>query len=276
MFRTLTLVLAMLAGPLQLVQACDIKASLRFELIEGLPVLDATVAGSPVKLLLDTGSEGNLLTPTVIRRLHLPPAPDVVVQGTGGARSANAVLVHGLRLGSLAIPDSSAPVLGWPIGGGLSVVDGLLGLASLRGVEVDLNLPKGVLNLQSPCFTFSADALALGSEGTVAVTVNGKTMRALIDTGSRGTIVSPAAAKRLGLDAPVVASTSRGLDGKARTMRFTQLQTVQAGAARRQDVAVSISELEFGQVDMLIGMDFLTSYRLRLNAGQTKVSIEAP
>ena len=175
-----------------------------------------------------------------------------------------------------ALPDALTPIMALPVIGALGQADGLLGLAAMRGSDVELNLSRGTLRLSTTCPALERNTFILSPDGTVPFRVNGVMLRALIDTGSRGTVLGSAAARRLSLHAPIAASTFRGIDGVARPLRYVQLQSVQAGSILRTSVEASIAELGLGPIDLLVGMDFLAPYRILLNSSQTRLSIELP
>lgn len=239
---------------------------------DGFPLVTAEVGGRPVTMLLDTGAQGMLLLPDAVGRLGLPAATGRTTRllGTGGARDAPVVLLGGLTLAGAAMPGGYVPVAALP---GVPVTDpplaGLLGAPLLRAYDVELDLRAGRLTLLAPSGCAPPGvAIPLqeaGGDRMLPVRVNGSVLLAIPDTGTRITLVSDAAVARLGLDAPVAASTARGIDGQRVTLRYLKLRTLQAGPDLATDMPVSVTGLQIAPADMLLGLDWFSQRRVWLS-----------
>jgi len=97
------------------------------------------------------------------------------------------------------------------------------------------------------------------------VRVNGTVLLAIPDTGTRITLLSDPAAARLDLDAPISASTARGVDGQRLTLRHLPLRSVQVGGDTVQGLPVSITQLQIAPADMLLGLDWFSQRRVWLS-----------
>ena len=242
---------------------------------DGFPFVPGTVGGRPVTLLLDTGSEGMAVTPDAVRALALPMLPGVTtrVLGTGGVQDTPVVRLRDIRVGGAAVGDRNAPVLALP---GLPAMDplvaGLLGAPMLLAYDMDLDVPAGRMALHDPrgCagppWPGPASVLRLHvtpeGERLLPVTVNGQPLLALLDTGARGTILTDAAAARLGLRAPVAASTARGVDGQRMELRYVTMRELRVGADVARDVPVSVAPVQVGRADLLLGLDWVGQRRV--------------
>ena len=259
--------------------ACEpvLQAVVPLRLQEGFPLVTARIGPVPVTFLLDTGAEGDLIVPGMAAALNLPRDPKVTTQvlGTGGNRVAENVLVRSLSLEGLALPDRSTPVLPLPgVPETSPRLAGLLGAPLFRQFDVEIDAGAGRLRLFTPqgCSSVPGPALALERQADGAlllpVVANGRRLLALIDTGARSTLLTEAAAARLGIQAPVAASPAIGLDGRSVPLRFARLATVQVGPRRLQNVAVSITAVAAGSADLLLGMD-------QMAQGQVWISVNA-
>ena len=227
-------------------------------------MVTAQVGGQAVTLLLDTGAQGMLLLPEAAARLGLQAMPGQTTRllGTGGARDAPNVMLHGLTLGGAPLPGGGVPVVALP---GVPVTDpplaGLLGAPLLLAYDVDLDLRAGRLTLLAPTGCAppgSAVALQVMPDGDalLPVRVNGVPVLAIPDTGTRATLIADTAAQRLGLDGPVAASTARGIDGQRMQLRPVRLREVRVGEDISSNVPAATTPLQVEPAEMLLGLDF--------------------
>ncbi len=239
---------------------------------DGFPLVTAEIGGQPVTMLLDTGAQGMLLLPDAVSRLGLPSVPGRMTRllGTGGARDAPVALLSGLTLAGAAVPGGDVPVTALP---GVPVTDpplaGLLGAPLLRAYDVELDLRAGRMMLLAPSGCAPPGvAIPLqeaGGDQMLPVRANGSPLLAIPDTGTRITLLSDTAAARLGLNAPVAASTARGIDGQRVTLRYLKLRTLQAGPDLAANMPVSITDLQIAPADMLLGLDWFSQRRVWLS-----------
>ena len=247
--------------------ACEWRAELPIRIQDGFPFVSATVGVRAITLLLDTGAQGHLVVPEAVARLGLviDPSRTAPVLGTGGAQTVPTTMLRGLRLSTVALPDTRAPVLALPgVPGTLPPLAGLLGAPLLEQYDVEIDGPRRRMTLWTEgCIPAGAETLVLTPENEVLLPVqaNGVRLLALLDTGSRSTLLSDRAAAVLELTGDVAASTARGLDGKPMQLRFLRLRRLRIGAETATDVPVSATALQSGRADLLIGWDFLSRRR---------------
>ena len=251
------------------------QAELPVRLQSGFAFVPASIGGAPVTFLLDTGAQGMLLTPGIVKALRLPADPHAGTRmlGTGGTRDAPNVMLRGLRVGGVPMTDGSAPVAVLP---GVPQTEpplaGLLGGQFLDTYDLDLDVPHGRMALYSalgcavPPFPlpYSTLPLLFSPEGDAFVTVqvNGGRLLALVDTGSRASILTEQAAERLGLGGPSSANLARGVDGSTLPIRHLRVHTLQIGADVTANAPISVSPLLLGRGDMLLGLDYLGRHRV--------------
>ena len=275
------------AGPAQAGCVLQKRAELPVRLRDGFACLPASIGEAPVTLLLDTGAQGMLLTPGVVEALRLPVDPHASTRmlGTGGVRDAPNVMLRGLRLGGLLMAGGSVPVAVLP---GVPQTEpplaGLLGGEFLGTYDLDLDVPHGRMALYDapgcavPPFSmpYSTLPMIFSPEGDAFVTVqiNGERLLALVDTGSRASIITEQAAERLGLGGPGSANLARGVDGSTLPIRHLRVRTLQVGADITTDVPISVSPLLLGRGDMLLGLDYLRRHRVWMSYRTGRVLIQ--
>ncbi len=262
------------------------RAELPVRMRDGFAFVPASIGGTPVTLLLDTGAQGMLLTPDIVETLRLPvdPRAGTRLLGTGGVRTAPNVALRDLRVGGLPMADSSVPVAALP---GVPRTEpplaGLFGGQFLASYDLDLDVPRGRMALYEPLgcaappFPLPYDVLPLtvSPEGDVFVTVriNGQDLLALVDTGSRASIITEQAAERLGLGGPGSANLAQGVDGSTLPVRHVRVRLLQVGTERTADAPISVSPLLLGRGDMLLGLDYLGQRRVWISYRTGRVLI---
>ena len=275
------------AGPAQEGCAPRKRAELPVWLRDGFAFVPASIGTIPVTLLLDTGAQGMLLTPGVVEALRLPfdPHAGTRMLGTGGVRDAPNVMLRGLRVGGVALSGGSVPVAALP---GVPRTEpqlaGLLGGQFLGTYDLDLDVPHGRMALYDalgcavPPFLlpYSTLPLIFSQEGDafVMVQINGQSLLALVDTGSRASIITEQAAERLGLGGPGSANFARGVDGSTLPIRHLRVRTLQVGADVTTDAPISVSPLLLGRGDMLLGLDYLGRHRVWISYRTGRVLIQ--
>ena len=261
------------------------RANVPVRLQDGFPLVTAEVGGRAVTLLLDTGSHGLLLLPDAVARLRLRPdlGQTTHMQGTGGAREVPNAVLPGLTLGGAPLPGGSVPVTAFPVA--LTTeppMAGVLGANLLRSYDVDLDVQAGRMTLLAPtgCAPDRGTAITLqsipGDDWALTVLANGIALLALPDTGTRITLLSNQAARRLGLDAPVTASTARGLDGRRVPLRHLPLRSLQVGADVSHDMPVSVTDLQIAPAEVLLGLDWFRQHRVWLSYAGGMMVVRPP
>jgi predicted aspartyl protease len=275
------------AGPAQAGCAPRKRAEVPVRLRDGFAFVPASIGNVPVTLLLDTGAQGMLLTPDIVEALHLPvdPYAGTRLLGTGGIRNAPNVTLRGLSVGSLPMADGSVPVAALP---GVPRTEpplaGLLGGQFLGTYDLDLDVPHGRMafydaqGCATPPFPLPYSVLPLNAspKGDVFVTVqiNGESLLALVDTGSRASIITEQAAERLRLGGPGSANLAQGVDGSTLPIRHLRVRTLQVGTEVIADAPISVSPLLLGQGDMLLGLDYLGRRRVWISYRTGRVLIQ--
>lgn len=243
--------------------ACTVAAAVPLRLIDGYPTVPATILGQAVTFIVDTGAQGMLLVPEVAAALGLPLRGIAPVSGTGGSGQARLVALPDLRLGGTPVPGLVAPVTPLPVSLATPFpLAGLLGASLLARFDVLIDVPGGsmVLSLPGSCPPPPGRTLPIGlsraAEAFVDVSLNGTPTLAMLDTGSRATLVNAPFARSLGLGAAVSASTARGIDGRRITMEQVQA-SLAVGGGPAATVGLQVTDLQLDRGDMLLGLDQL-------------------
>ena len=113
-------------------------------------------------------------------------------------------------------------------------------------------------------------------QALLEVAINGQTITALLDTGSRATLLTQATADALGLRAPASANTARGVDGESLPVGHTTVREMTIGDEVVRGMPVSISPIQLGRADMLLGLDYLRQRRAFISYLTSRLVIALP
>ncbi len=207
---------------------CEVEtvAETKLRDVVGFLTVQATIGGTPVSLLLDTGAEAGLLTPDAALGLRLPvdPGRQTLVQGTGGAGAVIPhVMLGGLAVGGLELPPRSVPVGPLPAVPRITPpVAGLLGADVLSGFDVEIDARHGRFALHQVlggCETpvsWAHDIVALRRSGDrliASVRLDGHELEALLDTGALSVALDTRTALGLGVGEDALARDPGGISG---------------------------------------------------------------
>lgn len=265
-------------------------ADLRLPPVPGPLVVLASIDGGPVRLVLDSGAERSVLSGDAVARLglKLDAWTATSVRGIGGLTRHRDAQVGELLLGTIGLSRPLGPVRSLPVVPTLPGVriDGLLGADLMSGFDIEV--AGGGLRV---AFHRAAgcDAATIGealpwaeavlpSEAVraglfvVPVTVAGRTLRALVDTGSEITVLDDRAATALGIRStvPAPAGTAQGVGPASVTLRLADAGTLTVATRDGGVLALGAGPLWVGRLpatgfDLLVGMDRLRALHLWLS-----------
>lgn len=264
----------------------ELRAEAATTIVEGFAVVRATLAGRAVSLLLDTGAEDMLVTAAAADALGL--ARDTGrrsrVLGIGGHLVADHAVLPPFRFGALAVPARSVPVVAVT---GLPATDppiaGLIGAPLLGAHELELDLARGRVRLHdardcpdgvrpfAPPYVMTPLRRGADGQPMLTVMVNGVALRAVLDTGSRATLLTEAAGQRAGLDRAMRSDVTYGVDGAATPVRWHRTRDFRVGWDAYSGVVVGVAAQDLGEADMLLGMDYLATRRVWLSPASGRV-----
>lgn len=182
----------------------------------GHVLVPVSIDGEPARpFVLDTAASQTVLDPGdyPAQAGASPPSGGTAIgHGAHGGVNARPTRVNSIALRELVQKDQLAVFMEVDqlTRGKVPDFAGVLGLPFLRGYRIDLDYPKRLLTLDEvesdlpPCDICTQDATIavrpiIAGLPTVTVTINGRSMPALLDTGAASTILNEAAAALLGL-----------------------------------------------------------------------------
>jgi predicted aspartyl protease len=280
--------------------------------VDGDITVAALVNGQPVKLAVDTGSAGTLLTYPAAARLGLvlskfgTPGSDygeVKMYGVGGSSVAAYARLKDFKVGDMTAHDFNMFVAGDHDFGDLQ---GVLGALFLMQTDVEFDFPDGKIRFFKPVNckgdqvvywgkAYSVTPMIGSTEGRieVAVLLNGKTTSAQMDTGAATTVVTTAGAANAGVQVvPQGNSATSSLNGLGAhrvasyvgvfpTFSFGD-ETIRNARLRVADMFHYDTEAGMNTriptkvgpaLNMLLGADFFRSHRVYVSLAQRKVYV---
>jgi len=249
------------------------------------------INGNDTRFALDTGAFYSLMprADALSLGLKLKPAPfGFRIGGVGG--SANAQLGQVKDFGILGTTFHNVGF----IVGGTDMGYGLLGANLLDFADLEIDLVHGKLTLfkAEHCNKLSLAYWTKDGNYNVAdiesadnpydrrtflsVTINGKQVRAVLDSGAGATLLSRRAAERVGidLDAPDVKAggTSVGIGSKSLKTWTVRIDSFSVGTETIQHSQMQVIDgrIGDGETDMLLGVDFLLAHHMFIANSQRK------
>ncbi|WP_168194372.1 aspartyl protease family protein [Formicincola oecophyllae] len=283
-------------------QACRLHNLVRvpLELHEGIPVVNAQLNDVPMGMVVDTGSEGSLLTPQALVPLHLVSDghdDGVIIQGSDG-RSHLAPLAH---IGSLRLAQGrdewALDNVTMPIGVLSSLppaqppVMGLLGMDVLGRHDIEMDLPGHSLTIwdvrsQSLLCPVPPPwqgiwrhlpARRSGDRIMVPFTLDGQSGLALIDSGARSLVLSTRFAHRLGVNDATLArdpgGRSKGLGTKANDWHWHRFHNLDIAGQDTPTPVLTVAPLALDEPDMLLGTAWLKNHVVWIPARGNEVYV---
>ncbi len=267
----------------------DPVAQVPVHLYSGLPLIDGTIAGKPVRMVLDTGADRTLLSEAAVRRLGLRRDSRATRSaGIGGSFAAFDALAGAIHFGNVSVPLSSVVVGNFALGLSESQVDGLLGADLWRQLDVDLDLPArtatfyraqlcrrsappwpgpaiGIAGLPGPANRLLLPA-ALDGQGAVAI----------FDTGAQVSGVSfRLAARTAEADAPARDVRVRGAGASVAKLKARRFASFRVGPLLFNNPVLPVLPLpQFA--DALVGQDMLRGCRAWFSFAARQLFLAAP
>ena len=266
---------------------------------------DGSINGKPIAVLLDTGAMQTLIPRAAAARLDLTRkgVPGARMLGVGGETAVDTTLVHEFRVGQFARSDVVINVAGERDLG----ADVLLGEDFFRQFDVEFDLAGRAVRLYRPenCATallaywadanvgqVEMDALRDGRpEIALTVEINGRPIRALLDSGAGGSILDKAEAARAGVtpESPGVVAVAMGSGLGSRTVPVWvgSFASFAIGNETIRDTEIEFADVFRGGAtigigshipvkieglpSMLLGYDFLRSHRVLVAHSQRRI-----
>ena len=251
------------------------------------------INGKSVPMMVDSGAFYSVLTDAAAAQLGLAVTYDrnLRVQGATGRIETRTTIVDHLQLLSRTIDGIEFVVGGNDPGGGAM---GIMGRNILSFTDTEYDLAHGVIRFLFPGKACDGANMAywagpspvtvvdlLGEHWSRApairaeVRLNGVELVALFDSGAFATIISERAARRAGIDdaertpAGSVKGGGRGI-AKAWTALFDRFEL---GGEVVRHSRLLVGDVDAGDADMLLGIDFFLSHRIYVSKQQSKMFV---
>jgi tetratricopeptide (TPR) repeat protein len=260
----------------------------------GSVLVPVGLAGQPSLLMLDTGAFWSVLRKSVVQGMRQRSADNVIVTGAGGGD-----LDRYVTLPSVQFDQSTLTGADFFVGPDELTEDtrvaGNFGANLMQHFDVEIDPGRGEVNLyrQDHCkgvvvYWEQSDATKLPFDLdshliTVPVLIDGKPLRALIDTGATTSVLSLKAAKALfGLqpDSPGVKPSAKAstLDGRGLKLYKYRFKTLEIGAIRfsNPELTLGVNHMEDSDhealgdkaPDLILGMHQLRLLHLYIAYGE--------
>lgn len=251
-----------------------------------------TIKGQKADMWIDTGAFFNFMSRAKATELglRLEQSPIVhQINGIGGSADVMLARVSEFGLAGYRFPQMEILV------GGSDAGNGFLGANLFRPFDSEFDLAHGQINLMSAKGCGKANLAYWAGDRFLAIsplldggfsspnhiyttiTVNGVKLRAMLDTGAPGTILSRAAAQRAGIDLNSVGAVadgqSHGIGIKGRNRWVVRLKTFDIGGETIQNTPISVIDQDLNSEDAIIGMDFFLSHHLLVSRSQNQIYI---
>ena len=284
MWRLCCIGLGLLLGTQAWAEDCQLKdyGTLPVEMIGNQATTMVKINGKDTRFIIDTGASFNTMSSANASVLGLPlqPAPfGYRITGVGGEAS-----VQQTHVKEFGILDTTLKNIAFIVGG-TDTGEGLLGanLLDLADLEIDLAHGKLTLFKAEHCEKASLAYWVKDGNYNIAeikstgdrfdrrtffdVMINGKKVRAVLDSGATATLLSRRAAVRAGIDlnAPDVAasSSSIGIGGRPVRTWTAKVEAFSVGTETIQHSQMQIIDGDMGgNTDMLLGVDFLLAHHM--------------
>ena len=269
---------------------CQLKdyGTLPVEMVGGQATTMVKINRADTRFVLDTGAFFNTMSRAnaLSLGLNLRPAPfGFRIGGIGGTAG-----VQFTQVKDFGILDTTLHNIAFIVGG-TDAGHGLLGANLLDLADLEIDLAHGKLTLFSAigCEKHSlaywskdgkyneADIVSTGNEHDrrtfFNVMINGKKVRAVLDSGAYATVLSRRAAERVGidLDAPdVKAGSSIGIGARSVKTWTVRIDAFSVGTETIQHSQMQVLDGYMGDTDMLLGVDFLLAHHMLIANNQRK------
>jgi predicted aspartyl protease len=282
--------LALMASPGMAQERCTAEpvATLPIVMLGGKVLVPVQINDQPVLFAVDTGSNVSAVSETVVSRMKLPTFPiraNTRVTGIGGVEATAYARIDSLVLGNLKASGERYMV-------GPFDSDGLLGSDYLRNFDLDFDFAANQMSLYRPractdhppgAGTFSRVEMDVLRSGHVRipVTLDGKKLWAMLDTGAPGTLVTAsAAASNFGVKAAEDRRfTIAGAPGGTTQIAPHMFESFAIGDFSEPLPVLAVAadnDVRFQESQMLLGMAQLRGLRLYLSYRERNLYVSRP
>jgi len=282
------------AGPAS-AEGCTLGkyGTLSVEMIGERPTTLVKVNGAVARFAIDTGAWFNFMSRANADALGLRPVPAPFgfrMGGIGGSADAEIA-----RIEDLGFLDTDLHNVDFVVGGS-DAGEGSLGANLLDFADLEIDLTHGKVTLFKTDGCRKAELAYWVKEGGtynvadlhpsvnlndrrsfVDVTINGKTVRALLDSGAVATLLDRRAAEHVGIDlhGPGVKAGGpvRGIGARTYQSWIVPIDTFSVGTETIQHSEMLVMDGNFGDgsTNMILGVDFMLAHHMYIANSQRKL-----
>ena len=282
------------AGPAS-AEGCTLGkyGTLSVEMIGERPTTLVKVNGAVARFAIDTGAWFNFMSRANADALELKPVPAPFgfrMGGIGGSADAEIA-----RIKDLGFLDTDLHHVDFVVGGS-DAGEGSLGANLLDFADLEIDLAQGKVTLFKTDGCRKAELAYWVKEGGtynvadlhpsvnlndrrsfVDVTINGKTVRALLDSGAVATLLDRRAAEHVGIDlhGPGVKAGGpvRGIGARTYQSWIVPIDTFSVGTETIQHSEMLVMDGNFGDgsTNMILGVDFMLAHHMYISNSQRKL-----
>jgi Aspartyl protease len=269
------------------------------DIVAGVPVASVQVNTETLPFVLDTGAQRSLITDAAVQRanVRLDEWASTTVRGVSGYERHRNADPSSLQLGGVALrrrtmaADQTMTVGPLPqstLAG--HAIAGLLGADFLAGFDLDFDLPHRQITLYRvagcagrflpwpPGYDTIPAIQPIRDILVMPIELSGRTLRALIDSGSAISLLTASGIDRVGLTPDLLAQDPAGaMNGVGRFTIGTRrhhFDALRVGAERIADPTIWAAPVHILPiVDMLLGGEWLRSRRVWLSYTTSQVFV---
>jgi tetratricopeptide (TPR) repeat protein len=265
--------------------------TLPVEMVGNQATTVAKINGQSARFVIDTGAFYNLMSAASAASFGLTTKPmpfGFRIGGIGGITGAQQA-----RVKEFGFLDSTLKNIDFLVGG-TDVGNGLIGANLLDLLDLEIDLAHGKLTLFKPQQCGKASLAYWAKDGAydvvdtqpsahdydrrtfLSVMVNGKKLRALLDSGAGATLLSRHGAERAGIDlsGPNVkrGPSNFGIGRKLVNTWTVPVDSFSVGTETIQHSQMLVLDDALGEdVDMLLGVDFMLAHRMFIANSSSKI-----
>jgi clan AA aspartic protease (TIGR02281 family) len=242
-------------------------------------LVPVSIDGRPLEMVFDTGAHGVVVGKNHLAEMHIPAPTGPPTGSGGGVGSSSAIptwdLTADVKLGSISRKMK------------LMVYENmtlhpLLGQEFYRGYDYEIDSDSHSLRFHKKSSS-SGGGSAYGSgvpferlkempsHHVVMVTVNGKPMRMIFDTGADGVVFTPEQARSAGINIPENAEQQRsvGVGGETSASLFP-INSISMGPISKRDFTIGVVQ-HAAMPFPLLGRTFYEDYTYRIDEGGKQI-----
>jgi predicted aspartyl protease len=259
------MVLASCTEPGQLTSVADMHVTF----VGNQPVVTGTLAGNNMRLIVDTGAAGSIITPQALQRLGITRQfGDFRLGGIGGETYSTTSFIGHVPFAVVKLADQHPP--------GQMPPDGLIGDEFLDQYDIALDFPQNDLRLyqrtadadvipfQGP-FARLPMSITSGGQHEFTMYIDGRPVTALLDTGASHSSVRQEALDRIGVQPAQCGRsiTAVGIGDLTAHQRLCRFVAVTIGGEIFTDRALAVQDRGLNvDFDVLLGEDYLRRHEV--------------